>query len=214
MSEIALSRNVAGKSSGSSRAFLWIGLTAWFAGIIFLGSNNFFVARQGTPPLALLTAATAPVIVFLSSVSLSSSFRELALSADLKFGSTVQAWRLGGYSFLILYAYGYLPGYFAWPAAVGDMFIGVTAPWIVAKMSDPGFVQSRTFVAWNVLGILDLLVAVAMGALGSILLGNPSGVFPTTVMSQMPLVLIPTFFVPMFVVLHLVALLQVRQRLH
>jgi hypothetical protein len=94
------------------------------------------------------------------------------------------------------------------------MFIGVTAPWIVAKMSNPGFAQSRTFVAWNVLGILDLLVAVAMGALGSILLGNPSGVFPTTVMSQMPLVLIPTFFVPMFVVLHLVALLQVRQRLH
>jgi hypothetical protein len=34
------------KSSGSARAFLWIGLTAWFAGTIFLGSNNFFVALR------------------------------------------------------------------------------------------------------------------------------------------------------------------------
>ena len=31
-------------------------------------------------------------------------------------------------SFRWLSAYNYLPSYFAWPAGVGDMFIGVTAP--------------------------------------------------------------------------------------
>ena len=123
----------------------------------------------------------------------------------------MQAWRVGGYSFLLLYAYGYLPGYFAWPAAVGDMFIGATAPLLLPKIKDPGFLRSKVFVAWNVLGILDLIVAVGMGALGPLLNSNPSGLSPTTIMSQMPLVLIPTFFVPLFVMLHVIALLQSRR---
>jgi hypothetical protein len=62
----------------------------------------------------------------------------------------------------------------------------------------------------SLLGILDLVVAVGMGALGSLLLGRDA-VFPTTIMSQMPLVLVPTFFVPLFVILHVIALLQVRE---
>ena len=211
MSEIAWSGNVVRKSSGSSHAGLWIVLAAWFVLVLLLGVNKFFVAPQGLPPLSLLVAATAPIVLFLLSISLSSSIRERALSANLKIAIAVQAWRLGGYSFLILYTHGYLPGYFAWPAGVGDMIIGATAPWVLARMSDSNFAHTRTFVAWNVLGILDLVVAVGMGALGSLLIGNPAGAFPTAIMSEMPLVLIPTFFVPTFVVLHLIALLQARE---
>ena len=214
MSEIALSGNVVRKGSGSWRAVLWVVLAAWFAGVLILGSNSFFVARNGAPPLALLSAATAPVILFILFASLFPSFLENALRTDLRFSTALHAWRVGGYTFLILYAYGYLPGYFAWPAAVGDMFIGATAPWIVAKLSDSRFAQSRTFIGWNVLGILDLIVAVAMGALGSFFTGNQNGVSPTVVMSQMPLVLIPTFFLPAFIVLHLIALLESRRALN
>ena len=211
MSEIAWSGKVLRKSSNPWHAGSWIVLAAWFVVVLVLGSNNFFVARPGAPPLTLLIAATAPVLVFLFSVSLSPAIRELVLGADLRFGTAVHAWRVGGYSFLLLYAYGYLPGYFAWPAAVGDMFIGATAPLLLPKMTDPAFVRSRTFIAWNVVGILDLIVAVGMGALGSLLNSNPSGLSPTTIMSQMPLVLIPTFFVPLFVMLHVIALLQARR---
>ena len=65
MAEIALSSNVVQKGSGSSRAVLWVVLAAWFVAVLILGSNSFFVARNGAPPLALLIAATAPIIVFL-----------------------------------------------------------------------------------------------------------------------------------------------------
>jgi hypothetical protein len=211
MSELTLSQNVARKSSAYTRALIWILTAAWFAIVLVLGSNSFFEARPGTPPLALLIAASVPVALFLLSLWLSPSIRELALTADLKYATAVQSWRIGGYSFLILSAYGYLPGYFAWPAGVGDMFIGVTAPFVLQKMRDQGFTKSRTFVTWNVFGILDLVVAVGLGVLGSVLMGNPAQVSPTTIMSQMPLALIPTFFVPVFIVLHLVALIQARR---
>jgi hypothetical protein len=64
------------------------------------------------------------------------------------------------------------------------MFIGATAPLLLAKMNEPAFVRSKTFAVWKVIGILDLIVAVGMGALGSVLIGNPAGLFPTTIMSQ------------------------------
>ena len=208
MSELALSQNVVRQSS--THTFLWILIAAWFALVLVLGTNDFFVARPGAPPLALLAAATVPVVLFLLSFWLSPSIRELALTADLKLATGVQAWRIGGYSFLILAAYNFLPGYFAWPAALGDMFVGATAPLVIRKISNPGFTKSRAFVAWNVFGILDLVVAIGLGALGVFLIGNAGNVSPTTIMSQMPLVVIPTFFVPTFVVLHLIALIQAR----
>ena len=205
MSEMALSGNAARKSS---QVIVWTLFAAWFVVVLMLGLNSFFVPPRGTPPLNLLIANTAPIVLFFLSVFLFPSIRELVLSVDLRFATAVQAWRLGGNTFLILYSFGYLPGYFAWPAGVGDILIGATAPLILGRMIKPGFIHSKTFVAWNVLGILDLVVAVSMGALGSLLLGNPAGAFPTTLLSQMPLVLIPTFFVPVFVILHLVALMQ------
>lgn len=212
MLELAAPGKTVRKSSRYLHGGLWVLLAAWFVVVLALGSNGFFVASQGTPPLRLLIASVAPVALFLFSILLSPSIKKLVSSADLKVATAVQAWRLGGYSFLILYGYGYLPGYFAWPAAVGDMFIGVTAPLMLARMNDPTFVQGRAFAVWNLLGILDLVVAVSMGALGSLLVGNPNGLLPTTIMSQLPLVLVPTFFVPFFVMLHLIALLQAKNR--
>jgi len=208
MAEIALGNEVRKRSRFSNSAF-WVLIAGWFGVVLTLAANGFFRAPQGAPPLALLVAVTAPIIVFLLSIWLSPTIREFALTRDLKLATAVQAWRLGGYNFLILYAYGYLPGYFAWPAGLGDMFIGVTAPLVLAQMRSPNFITSKSFARWNLLGILDLVVAVSMGAIGSLLFGT--GTFQTTPMTQLPLVLIPTFFVPMFVILHLVALMQARR---
>ena len=91
--------------------------------------------------------------------------RQFALTADLRFITATQAWRFGGFAFLALYTYGVLPGYFAWPAGLGDMAIGAAAPWMLVGLArEPGFAGSRKFVTWNVLGILDLIVAVTVGA--------------------------------------------------
>src|SRR5262249_44584082 len=59
------------------------------------------------------------------------------------------------------YAWRVLPGLFAFPAGFGDMATGVTAPWIVLGLvRNPSFAASRRYVIWNILGILDFVVAV------------------------------------------------------
>ena len=186
-------------------------LTVWLVLVVVLGAAGAFVTPAGQAPLRILIGATAPIIVFLSAFS-SRRFRDFVAAADLRLLAAIQAWRFGGLGFLALYANGVLPGMFAWPAGLGDMAIGITAPWIlVALVRHPRFATSRTFMTWNVLGILDLVVAVSMGALSSGLATGVAGEITTGPMSRLPLVLVPAYFVPLFVMLHLAALLQARR---
>jgi hypothetical protein len=163
-------------------------------------------------PLPIAIGVTAPVIVFLGAYWMSRRFREFVLAADLRLITGIQAWRAAGFGFLALYAYGVLPGLFALPAGLGDIAIGVTAPWIIlALIRQPSFATSRTFVVWNVLGLLDLVVAVSTGALSSTLATGIAGEITTRPMGELPLLLIPAYLVPVFIMLHLTALFQVRR---
>jgi hypothetical protein len=186
-------------------------LVLWFALVMLLGAGGFFVTPAGSPPLALLIAVTAPIAVFLAAFRISRVFHDLVLTADLRFMMAIQAWRFAGLGFLALHTHGVLPGLFAWPAGLGDIAIGVTAPWILAVLiRRPGFASSRTFVVWNLLGILDLIVAVGTGTLSQMLsLGVDEA--STGSMAQLPLALIPAYFVPIFVMLHIAALAQARR---
>jgi hypothetical protein len=103
----------------------------------------------------------------------------------------VQAWRFAGLGFLALNTHGVLPGLFTWPAGLGDIAIAATAPWMmVALLRQPRFAASKAFAAWNVIGILDLVVAVGTGALGSALATGVAGEVTTGPMAQLPLALI------------------------
>jgi hypothetical protein len=140
------------------------------------------------------------------------SFRAFVLTADLSLMTAIQAWRAGGLSFLAFYANGVLPGLFALLAGLGDIAIGFTAPWVARAVArETAFVTSRRFVIWNLLDILDLVIDVGTGALASGLLGVPTGGVTTAPMARLPLVLIPAYFVPLFVMLHIAALLQARR---
>src|SRR5580765_2485573 len=151
-------------------------LIVWFGLILWLGATETFVAKAGQPPLRLLVAVLGPVVAFLIAFRASPSVRERVLNADLRVVTVVQAWRFGGFAFLSLYAYGVLPAYFAWPAGLGDMAIGAAAPWMLVGLArEPGFAASRKFVMWNVLGILELIVAVTVGAVVPLLFPNVLG---------------------------------------
>jgi len=74
---------------------------------------------------------------------------------------------------------------------------------ISSKTSFP----KKIFVAWNLLGMLDLVMAVTLGILASASpLGVLAGEITTQVMGTFPLSLIPTFFVPLLFIFHLIAL--------
>jgi hypothetical protein len=196
----------------STGVFVAAFFLAWLALIFVLGERGAFVTPRGGPPLALLIGLLAPLSLFLLGYRTIRTLREFVLSADLRIIVGMQAWRWAGFGFLTLYTYGILPGIFAWPAGLGDMAIGVTAPLVLSSLlRRPDFAAGKSFVAWNLSGILDLTVAVSIGALMPLLAPNFSGAVSTAPMTQLPLVLVPAFLVPTFLILHLTALFQARR---
>jgi hypothetical protein len=199
-------------AASATATFVAVFFLAWLALVFVLGTRGVFVAPRGAPPLALLIGLVAPLGLFLLGYRTIRPLQEFVLSADLRLIAGIQAWRWAGFGFLALYTYGVLPGIFAWPAGLGDMAIGITAPLVLsALLRRPGFAAGKSFVAWNLSGILDLTVAVSIGALVPLLAPNFYGAVSTSPMTQLPLVLVPTFLVPTFLMLHLTALLQARR---
>jgi hypothetical protein len=199
------------KAQATTRSLVGAVLALWFVLVFFLGEQGAFVRPQEALPIPILLGVAVPLLVFLAAYLGSEAFRQLVLSADLRVLTAIQAWRAGGLGFLALYAHDVLPGLFAWPAGLGDIFIGVTAPWVMlALIRRPGFMASRLFLAWNLLGILDLVVAVGTGVLSSGFVAGLAGAVTTAPMAELPLVLIPAYFVPLFIMLHLAALFQAR----
>ncbi len=194
------------------RTIIGVVLVVWLAAVFLLSAAGVFLRPAGTAPIPILLGVAVPLVVFLVAYWSSARFRAFILGLNLPLAAAIQAWRFAGLGFLALYAYGILPGAFAWPAGLGDIAIGVTAPWVVlALIRRPGFAKGATFVVWNLLGILDLVVAITTGALSSVLASSAPGAVTTGPMAQLPLVLIPAYLVPLFVMLHLAALFQARR---
>lgn len=187
-------------------------LAAWLALVLFLGKNGAFLGSPGSPPLQLLLSVAIPLITFLAAYGFSAAFRSFVLAFDPQLGAGIQAWRFAGLGFLALYAYNILPGQFALPAGIGDMLIGITAPLVLLKLiRQPSFASTRLFAVWNLLGILDLVVAVSSGGLNAFLAQGTLNEVTTRPMAQLPLVLIPAYFVPIFMMVHFSALFQLRK---
>lgn len=187
-------------------------LAAWFALVVLLGAHGAFVPAPGTPPLPIFIGFAVPIAVFFGVYRLSPVFRAFVLGLDLRLVTAIQGWRFAGLGLIALYTYGVLPGAFAWPAGLGDIAIGLSAPWVMqALQRRPQFAASKGFVAWNALGILDLLDAMGTGTASSLLAVGAVDGATTVPMAQLPLVLIPAFFVPIFFMLHVAALIQARR---
>jgi hypothetical protein len=153
--------------------------------------------------------AGGSIVVGLLAFRFSPALRQAVAAASLPAMIGVQLYRIIGAVFLVVLALGQLPARFALPAGWGDIAVGVTAP-LIALALLRGVPGARALaVAWNVFGLLDLVVAVGMGTgfLAPYLApGLGARVPPAAAMGVFPLVLVPTFAVPVSVILHLLAL--------
>jgi hypothetical protein len=214
MNTIAIPQPADSRPSGRGgvRLAVAIVLGAWLVLVLSLGAAGVFVGPPRTPPLPIAIGVAAPLALFFAWLWLSPSFRAFVLSADLRVIAGIQAWRWAGLDFLTLYAYGLLPAVFALPAGLGDMAIGATAPWIIlCLVRQPGFAARSSFIRWNILGILDLVIAISIGAASAYLTTGTPGEISTAPMATLPLLLIPAFLVPLFLMLHTAALMQSRR---
>lgn len=213
MATTVLRHPVRSATTSSASIAPWIGalLAAWLVLVLVLGSRGVFEAPQGAPPLGIFLAVAIPIVLFALGYRTSGRFRDFVLGLDVPLATATQAWRFAGFVFIALQAYRVLPGVFTWPAGLGDMAIGVSAPFVAFALArNPARAASRGYVLWNLLGLLDLVVAVSIGTLvASRIIGVADGV-TTAPMGRLPLLLIPAFLVPGFVILHLTALIQAR----
>jgi hypothetical protein len=126
----------------------------------------------------------------------------------------VQFYRVLGGLFLIAYARDEMPGEFALPAGIGDIAVGLTAVAVAYLVATRGAQQTRTAVlAWCAFGIADLVVAVGTGFLSSpSILQQLALDDPNVAITRYPFVLIPTFLVPVSLLLHVYVIARLRER--
>jgi hypothetical protein len=162
-------------------------LSLWFAAALLLGDSAHFPLpseslRQPLSGLvALVPFAAALLWAFRSSAgrAINSATAPAALIA-------VQFYRVAGVFFLFPHlAYGTLPGGFAWPAGVGDTITGLAAPFVALALLRQCRGSVTLAVAWNLFGILDLIVAPATATY-----------FRVPILAMYPLSLVPLFVGP------------------
>ena len=190
-------------------SILTVILAAWFLLVLGAGYAGAFESGPGRPPLAVLVAFVAPPLFFAAVYRASRGFRDLVLAIDLRLLTAVQSWRVVGVMFLAFYAFGLLPGLFAWPAGVGDLAVGLAAPFVLLAMLRGSPTWRRQVLWLNIAGLVDFVGAIGTGALSS---GSSIGLVADRAahvsLGSLPLSLIPTFAVPLWTIFHILSLLQ------
>jgi hypothetical protein len=181
-------------------------LTVWFAPVVTIGASAALdpVRGFGVPALGLTVAL--PVAALVSAFFAFGPIRAAMLAAPLPALVAVNAIRiLPGWLFVLLYAAGKLPAPFAPSAGWGDIFAGVAAlplAWSIIRFGRP--VVPLVF-AWSIIGIADLVNAIALGALSA---PGPLQTFagpPTSaIMTTLPWLIVPAFLVPSLIFIHIV----------
>jgi hypothetical protein len=185
-------------------------LVGWFVIAVALAAAGVYhVAASRLPTIVF--GIIAPILIGGLLIRRSSMIARLIDDLPRHWVIALQFYRVQGVTFLMLYASGLLPGLFALPAGVGDVATGLMALGIAMGATRRGELRSRTVLLWNMFGIADLIVALTMGFFTS---PSPLQRFafdhPNQLISMFPLVLIPTFLVPLAILLHVISLRQLR----
>jgi len=181
-------------------------LAAWLAFALASSAMHLYVNAPNTPPIAFGLAILTPIVLFLAWFASSPGFRQFLLSLSPRAVTLVHSVRIAGIVFLALGTYKILPEYFALPAGWGDIIIGATAPFAAFWLASPA--HRRGFIFWQLLGIADLVNALTLGTLSGFI--DPHGI-STAAMTVLPMSYIPTFVVPVFLILHIVSIAQARR---
>jgi hypothetical protein len=189
----------------AARAYAYGIAAAWVVLMIGIAASGGFAPGViGPVPAPVLGFATL-VIAGLAAWFWWPAFRDTLLALPLSALIGINAFRIGGVFFFILFAQGRLSAPFAQSAGWGDIITGLVAiP--LAAMAAAGTPPSRRLIAaWNAFGALDLFAAISLGALSSP--GTPIRLFTegpgTSVMATLPWVMIPTILVPLWLLVHL-----------
>lgn len=183
-------------------------LLGWLAIAYGLAASGFYhVTADGIPTIQY--GVLLPIIIGVILIWRSDLAHRIIDAVPQAWIVGVQLYRALGVVFLVLYAAGRLPALFAWPAGVGDIVVGLSAPLVGYAYARAPRESAGVVRAWNVLGILDLVVALTTGFLTAPSLISPIEVHPSSeLMTMLPMVMVPVYLVPLSIVLHIGSLVK------
>lgn len=185
-------------------------LLLWF-GLIFLFAAKGFFKFEKPSPIPVAIAIYLPVIFGGILIARSAFMQKILFSIPQRSLVLLHAARFIGAMFIWFYLTGKLPPTFALTAGIGDCLVAsfaLTSVFILKKN------PNAKIVLWilNVLGIIDLLMAVSLGTLSSegpqrLIFETP----PSNLIAELPLLLIPGFGVPFIALIHVISVMKLRR---
>lgn len=202
----------------NARLAVWftiaLSLSLWTALVWALALRGVFRVSPGTDqaPPWLPVAIFAPVLLGIGILTRSQRMAALLDAIPPSWLIGLQVYRILGGLFLVSWARGAIPGAFALPAGIGDVAVGLLALPVALRVSARTPSALETGIRWNLLGLTDFTIAVAMGVMTS---PGPGQVFafshPNVQLGTFPTVMIPALTVPTSIILHALSLWQLKR---
>lgn len=180
---------------------LWILMTS------ITGTLGLYEYPRNGSHLSIIITVLIPTLFFTLLFILFPTVRNWTGNINLAILTLPHAWRTVGFTFLTLWFHGILPAGFAAPAGLGDFAIAIAAPFVAIALwlhLKGAIVTAATF---HLLGIIDFFFALLTGITGYGALAEQMDM--TDPMTAFPLVIIPTAFVPLLLVSHVMALTKI-----
>ncbi len=197
--------------SSTPRNLTIVAIAVWLVAASAAGVSG--LVNTPGQPFFLIAFVGVPILTGVAAYALSPAFRAWTGRLSLTWIVGLHLWRFVGLGFVLGWLFGELPGGFAIPEGFGDI---IAAAGALALL--PGLrrgTASRTWLlVWNTFGLIDLISALTMGLLYS---NSPLGLLSrggvtTEPMVTFPVNLIPTFLVPLFILLHLLTFARLSNR--
>lgn len=177
----------------------------WFLVALGLNAVSFYPGQgvwvdgdRGRTPI-YLAIIFAPVAMYILARTTSAARREAIDNVPTQLLVGSQFYRVAGFTFYLGFLGGLYPAEIAFPAAIVDVFIGVTAlPLAYFMIRRP---LRAVLIGWNAIGLFDFLLAISLVLLsvyGFVTL-SPA----PSALGQLPSILTAVFAVPFGIIIHL-----------
>jgi hypothetical protein len=169
-------------------------VSTWLVAAILLGASGWLRPLRPPAPQLILVGTT---VALLAAGRSWAPLRHFVRAVDLRALALFHLTRFVGFYFLALHARGELPWAFAVPGGWGDILVAGTALLLVLLIRPDRPEGRRAYLAWNVLGLLDILGVVLTAT--RLAFRDPASM---GLLLELPLSLLLTFVVPVIVATH------------